>query len=239
MYLDKTGDRVLYLRRLFSLRDSRVEAIAFVKQDGSKYCLLRVRLHSIHPEIAPLRWGRSPLLNCCRIDRGKDDVMTFSFKPKRRFARRVGATVATVAASVGLTVATLHVCPNLLPNNAESNVSAQGGTAPEPFVGIQIHDLTPNLARRMNGDRNARFIVPEIAGVAIFSVVPDSPAARGGLRRGDVVTRIDGTDIQSARELKEWVERSDIGQSLRLEVRRGNTLETLTVRPGDVHQFFD
>lgn len=166
--------------------------------------------------------------------------MTFSFEPKRRFARRIGISVATVAVGVvSLSLATRYLCPNKSPAGAVPDVLARGATVPHSFVGVQMHDLTPVLARRMNEDPNARFVVPEVYGVAIARVVPDSPAARGGLRGGDVVTRIDDTDIRSARELKARVERSDIGQSLRFEVRRGNTRQTLTLRPGDVHEFFD
>ncbi|MEO1132373.1 MAG: PDZ domain-containing protein [Cyanobacteria bacterium J06639_1] len=165
--------------------------------------------------------------------------MTFSPEPKRRFARRAGTQIATVALSVGLTLTALHVFPNLLPAKDASDVSAQSETAPQPFVGIQIHDLTPNLARQMNDNPNAIPAVPEIYGVAIASVVSDTPAAQGGLRRGDVVTRIDNAEVRTARHLKALVDRSDIGQSLRFEVRRGNTLKTLTVRPDDVHEFFD
>lgn len=166
--------------------------------------------------------------------------MTFSPEPKRNFARRVGFQVATVTLTVGLTLTALRVFPNLLPARPTSNtVLSRGEAAPHSFVGIQIHDLTPNLARRINGDPNSQLSVPEINGVLTARVVPDSPAARGGLRRGDVVTRVNTTNMQSARQLKEFVERSDIGQALRFQVRRGNTLQTLTVRPGDVQEFFD
>ncbi|MEO0854266.1 MAG: PDZ domain-containing protein [Cyanobacteria bacterium J06648_11] len=179
------------------------------------------------------------MLNYCSGDRHRDDVMTFSFKPKRGVVFRVGAQVATLALSVGLTLTALRVFPNLLPTKAAPDAIARSESAPHPFVGIQIHDLTPNLARRVNDDPNSLFAVPEIYGVAIARVVPDTPAAWGGLQQGDVVTRINETDIQTARQLKELVEHSNIGQSLRFDVRRGNTIETLTVSPEDAHQFFD
>jgi len=68
----------------------------------------------------------------------------------------------------------------------------------------------------------------------VVQVVPDSPAAAAGLRRGDVITEIDGQSVTSAEKLQSLVESSRIGQSLRFNVQRGEQTQQFTVRPGEL-----
>ncbi|MDF5727421.1 MAG: hypothetical protein PUP92_05130 [Rhizonema sp. PD38] len=45
------------------------------------------------------------------------------------------------------------------------------------YLGIQMVTLTPKTAQQMNIKPNIGFKVPEIEGVLILSVLPDTPAA--------------------------------------------------------------
>ncbi len=111
---------------------------------------------------------------------------------------------------------------------------AQGKRVPHPFIGIQMTNLTVEQAKQFNEDPNSVLTVPETEGVLIVQVVPDSPAAKGGLRRGDVIVKIDGEAVPNAEQLQDIVEGSKIGQGLRFEVIRGDQTESLTVRPGEL-----
>lgn len=111
---------------------------------------------------------------------------------------------------------------------------ARGERVPHPFIGIRMITLTPELAREFNSDPNSMVMIPEIEGVLVVQVIPDSPAASAGLRRGDVVTKIDGKSITQADQLQKIVEKAQIGKPLRLEVRRGNATEQISVRPGEL-----
>ena len=117
---------------------------------------------------------------------------------------------------------------------AVQDILARGERVLHPFIGIQMTTLTPERAKQFNEAPNSSFIVPEIEGVLIARVASDSPAARGGLRRGDVITEIDGEAITSADQLQNIVEASKIGQALRFRVRRGEQTQTLTVRPAEM-----
>ncbi len=81
--------------------------------------------------------------------------------------------------------------------------------------------LTPEVAQQFNEDRNSLMLVPEITGVLVAKVVPDSPAAKGGVRRGDIIISVGGKDIKTAEELQQAVEQSQIGKSLNVSVQRG------------------
>ncbi|MBS0016650.1 MAG: trypsin-like peptidase domain-containing protein [Arthrospira sp. SH-MAG29] len=111
---------------------------------------------------------------------------------------------------------------------------ARGERIPHPFIGIRMITLTPELAKEFNSDPNSMVMIPEIEGVLVVQVIPDSPAANAGLRRGDVVTKIDGKSITQTDQLQKVVEKSQIGKPLRLEIRRGNATEQIAVRPGEL-----
>jgi S1-C subfamily serine protease len=113
---------------------------------------------------------------------------------------------------------------------------AQGESIPHPFIGIRMATMTPDIAKDINSDPNSLFEVPEINGVLVVEVVPNSPAAAGGIRRGDVITQIAGESVSSADQVQRIVESSEIGQPLVFTVRRGDRTQQLNVRPGELQE---
>lgn len=107
---------------------------------------------------------------------------------------------------------------------------AAGRQVPHPYVGIQMVNLTPDLAQQNNQDPNSPFLVPEVEGVLVVRVLPDTPAERAGIRRADVVTKVNNKPVTDSGELQSLVENSGVNQNLRLTiVRRDRTME-VTVR---------
>jgi S1-C subfamily serine protease len=115
-------------------------------------------------------------------------------------------------------------------------VLARGEKVSHPYLGVQIATLTPELAKQNNGDPNAVLQLPEVNGVLIAGVVPNSPAAKAGLRRGDVVTAIDTQAVTTADQLQSLIDRSKLGQAVQLTVRRGNSTQQLSVRTAELQQ---
>ena len=113
---------------------------------------------------------------------------------------------------------------------------ARGESIPHPYIGVQLLTLTPEVAEQVNSDPNSLMEIPESKGVLIVRVVPDSPAAQGGLRRGDVITNIAGTDIETAEQLQEAVEQSQIGKPLSITVKRGDQTQQLTLKPQELQK---
>ncbi|HIK17309.1 MAG TPA: trypsin-like peptidase domain-containing protein [Leptolyngbyaceae cyanobacterium M33_DOE_097] len=111
---------------------------------------------------------------------------------------------------------------------------ARGEKIAHPYLGVQMTTLTPELARQNNEDPNSAFSVPEVNGVIVVRVLPNTPAATAGIRRGDVITQIDGETITKAEQLQSIVENSKLGQNLRVEVLRGAQKKILQVRPGEL-----
>ncbi len=65
----------------------------------------------------------------------------------------------------------------------------RGGSVRRGWIGVEPRDLTPELSDSLN--------LPVKAGVLITGVLQDGPAARGGLRPGDVVVSIAGKAVQN------------------------------------------
>src|SRR5579864_2438003 len=65
-------------------------------------------------------------------------------------------------------------------------------------------------------------------GVQIQQVTPNSPAAKAGLKQGDVVTKFEGKDVADVTDFLRDVGAKKPGQQVTLRVRRGN--EELTIK---------
>ncbi|WP_414574637.1 HhoA/HhoB/HtrA family serine endopeptidase [Anabaena sp. CCY 9402-a] len=108
------------------------------------------------------------------------------------------------------------------------------GKVAHPYLGVQMVTLTPELAKQNNTDPNSAFTIPEVNGVLVMRVIPNSPAAKAGIRRGDVIMQVDGQAITKAEQLQNVVENSRLGQVLQVKVQRGNQVQQLAVRTAEL-----
>lgn len=113
---------------------------------------------------------------------------------------------------------------------------ARGDRIPHPIIGIRMATLTPDMAKEINSDPNSMLQIPEVDGILVLEVVPDSPAAAGGIRRGDVITQIAGESVTTADQVQRLVERSEIGQPLAFTVQRSGGTQQFSVRPRDMSE---
>jgi len=111
---------------------------------------------------------------------------------------------------------------------------AQGETVPHPYIGVQIANLTPEMARQNNEDMNAGSLLPEVYGVLVLRVIPDGPAAAAGLRRGDVIVAVNRNVVTDADTLQMTVENMNVGDTLNVTIRRGSRTENITVRTAEM-----
>jgi len=81
----------------------------------------------------------------------------------------------------------------------------------------------------------------EARGAKIRSVEPDSPAAKAGIKEGDVLLRFDGEGVRSAAQLARLVQETPAGRAVAIEVNRGGSAQKLTATLGEgrrrVHAF--
>ncbi len=104
------------------------------------------------------------------------------------------------------------------------------GKVEHPYLGIRMVDLTAALREEINQSQNQLNITRD-QGVLIVQVIPNSPAAKAGIRAGDFVTRINGEPIQNASQVQQQVEATAPGEPLLVEVDRQGQTRRLRVIP--------
>jgi Do/DeqQ family serine protease len=109
---------------------------------------------------------------------------------------------------------------------------ATKGKVDHPYLGIQMVTLTPEVKQELNSDSNAGLSVAEDQGVLIARVMPNSPAAKAGLRAGDVIHKINGQTVTDSAIVQNLVEQSQVGGNVQVELRRDGQTLNLTVQPG-------
>ena len=89
-------------------------------------------------------------------------------------------------------------------------------------IGVSIRDVMPAEA----GGQPPR-------GVLIDEVRPDSPADKGGMKRGDVVVEFDGERVRSARQFSRLVQESTPGRTVKATIVRDGKRSDVQVTPDD------
>ncbi len=121
-----------------------------------------------------------------------------------------------------------------IPINLARRVADQlqvSGEVVHPYLGVQLIALTARIAREHNQDPNALVELPERAGALVQSVLPDSPAQKAGLRRGDLVIQAGDVPIGDPQDLLKQVDRAEINQPLSLSIIRGEKDLEVSVKP--------
>jgi serine protease Do len=72
--------------------------------------------------------------------------------------------------------------------------------------------------------------VDDAEGCRIRALDQDSPAFRAGLEVGDVVLGIEGREVKTAAALGRWVAEAQPGETLHLEIRRGDQALSVAVK---------
>ncbi|HXG91222.1 MAG TPA: DegQ family serine endoprotease [Blastocatellia bacterium] len=126
-----------------------------------------------------------------------------------------------------------------IPSNLANKVYAQlvkTGKVTRGYLGVLLGPVTPAIARTVGYDKTEGALVQDIA-------KEDSPAAKAGLRSGDVIVEFDGKPVKSPKQLTELVADEPVGKSVQVKYLRDGRPETTTIklgerppRPGDEDQ---
>jgi serine protease Do/serine protease DegQ len=89
-------------------------------------------------------------------------------------------------------------------------------------LGVQIQDLTPDLAKALDIDAHE--------GVVVASVVAKSPAEKAGLKAGDVIAAVDGERVRNSADLRNKIALLPVGSRVELAVIRDGARKSVAVK---------
>jgi serine protease Do len=94
------------------------------------------------------------------------------------------------------------------------------------WLGVRIRDLSEQEMEELS----KRHGIKEGFGVVIVDVMEDTPAARAGMRNGDIVVAFEGRPITETRLLQRLIARAPVDQDIKLTVLRTEGRRPLAVR---------
>ncbi len=109
-----------------------------------------------------------------------------------------------------------------IPSNAAQRALesvARYGRITSGYFGVRIQPLNEQLARQFN--------LPDEDGALVREVVADSPAAKAGIRHGDVIRKFDGKPVTDYFSLRNRVVETGIGEQVDVEIWRDGNSEIL------------
>jgi serine protease Do len=131
----------------------------------------------------------------------------------------VGINTAIVAGGQGIGFAVpIDLVKALLPDLVAHGRIDRG------YLGVSIQDITPAIGRALKVD--------EGDGAVVVNVEPKSPAARAGLRQGDVVVSVEQEQVDSAAALSRKVAQLSPGERVQLEVLRDGRARRIDLKLG-------
>ena len=103
------------------------------------------------------------------------------------------------------------------------------GKADHPFLGVQMMELTAANLEEMAQQLEVNLTSTQ--GVLVMRVVENSPAAIAGIKKGDVLQKLGGMQVNTPTQVQEQVEMSLIGEEVEVEINRSGEVKILKVKP--------
>jgi serine protease Do len=135
-------------------------------------------------------------------------------------AEVIGINTAIVAGGSGIGFA----IPANMARKVYTELLAKGRVS-RGWLGVSIQPLTPELAKS--------FGAKDTKGILVSDVVPDSPAAKAGIKAGDIVLEFEGKKVEAPGDLQRGVGLTNPGGDVKLKVWRDQGEKTFTVKVGE------
>ena len=100
------------------------------------------------------------------------------------------------------------------------------GEVKRGWLGVVLQTMTPGFAETYG--------IPVEEGAIVADIVADSPAAKAGFQRGDVIVSVDGQKVKSSQDVVLFVRNKLKGERLPIEIYRDGKKETIRVTLGDI-----
>src|SRR3989454_100523 len=132
----------------------------------------------------------------------------------------IGINTAIVAGGSGIGFA----IPSNMAKKIYTEINSKG-RVPRGWLGVSIQPLTQELARSFNAK--------DTKGVLISDVIGESPAAKAGLKPGDILLEFDGKKVEAPADLQRTVGLAQPGQEAKMKVWRDQGEKTIDIKIGE------
>jgi serine protease Do len=102
------------------------------------------------------------------------------------------------------------------------------GKVTRGWLGVNIQRVTPEIAKALELENSS--------GALVANVMEDSPAAKAGLRTGDVIVEFAGEKVADSSKLPAIVAGTDVGETVKMTVIRDKKRVPLSVKLGELKE---
>ena len=132
----------------------------------------------------------------------------------------IGINTAIISGNTGGNVGIGFAIPINVAKNILKDLKEKG-TVTRGWLGVMIQKITPDLAESFNLDRTE--------GALVGDVIPNSPAEKAGIKRGDVIVKFDKSEVRTMEALPKIVGSTTPGKAVKVEVIRDGKKKVLDV----------
>ncbi|MGH9748181.1 MAG: DegQ family serine endoprotease [Candidatus Acidiferrales bacterium] len=137
----------------------------------------------------------------------------------------VGINTAILTGGSGGNQGVGFAIPISLAKNVMDQILTHGKVV-RGYLGVYIQDVTPEIAKA--------FGLEQAGGALVGDVSPDTPAARAGLKKGDVILKLNGEPVDSRNQLTLRVSQTPPGTPVKLGVWHDGKMEDLSITLGEL-----
>ena len=102
----------------------------------------------------------------------------------------------------------------------------ENGHVTRGWLGVQIQGLTPELADSLG--------LKSVTGALVAAPQDGSPAEKGGIKAGDLITEVNGAEVKDARDLAKKVAELAPGSDTNITLNRNGQTKTVTIKIGEL-----
>jgi C-terminal processing protease CtpA/Prc len=117
-----------------------------------------------------------------------------------------------------------HRPVEVMPEPGDENTMVLLGDEGASWLGVESQEVTSEKAKELK--------LPAERGVLLEHIVPDSPAAKAGLKDNDVIAEINGQRVEGAAQFRRMIHEIPAGRSAQFTVWREGRAQTLSVTLG-------
>ncbi|MFH1755905.1 MAG: PDZ domain-containing protein, partial [Candidatus Latescibacterota bacterium] len=171
--------------------------------------------------------GKPAALDAAFRERREDDTRPFAMRNIPHFngylSRFRIPLMLLVAVAFGMTA--LVIAPGSVDAGKEKVTGKQEG-----YLGVTLQSLTDEIIEGLH--------LKVRRGVLVSEVLDDSPADEAGVEEGDVIIVYNGEKVDTPKELIKLVQKTSVGEKVKLKVARDEDTKTIVVTIGEKPEAF-